>query len=486
VVRVRVEPGGELATKDYFSPFNSKELDEKDLDLGSSAPVALPSPYFGNAKTPHVLVQEGKQGRLYLLNRDALGGREEASNHVVQEIPKVSSNGVFGAAAVWPGEGGYVITPSSHGHLHFFRYGEESGEPALGSETNSSEEMEFGSGSPIVTSNSVASGSGVLWINWCPKTACQEEAAELRAYNPAGGKEAKPIWQEKIGLATKFSRPGVSNGHIYVGNHEGRLMAFSGPALTPSRESVELTAPVGGQTTREVTLDNTGSENEIKEVAAPPTPFEASGLPVPGSKLEPGATIKVTVVFKPASRGYVSAAFSIVTQAGETKVALSGVGEESAKEKAEREARERAEREAKERASSITQTVSNVSPIGGAGAPTVGPLLRLTNLKIRASASRLAARRRTLAVSYTLSAAGTVRVVIEHRVTSHRCSPGVRTCSRWVTTKLKLKVTGHVGSNQLTVALGTLPAGGYRLIAIPVNGSGVAGIRQTLEFRTSH
>jgi hypothetical protein len=416
----------------------------------------------------------------------------------VQELTGLA--GVFGAAGVWPGEGGYIDLLTDGGHLHFFKYGEQSGEPALVSETRSSEQAAFGSGSPIITSSGATGGTGVLWITWCPKTACVEAEAELRAYNPASGEGAKPLWREPIGLATKFSRPGVSNGHIYVGNQEGQLIGFSGPALTPSSESVELTAPVGGQTTREVTLENTGRENEIKEVATPPAPFEASGLPVPGTKLKPGATIKVTVVFKPSSRGSVSAAFSLVTEAGETQVALSGLGEESANEKAERETKEKAEareraereavekaeREAREKTSTITSTVSNVSPIGGAGSPALGQLLGLTNLKIRASASRLAARRRTLVVSYTLSAAGIVQVVIQRRVTSRRCRPGVRACAQWVATKLSLKVRGHLGSNLLTVRLGTLSAGRYRLVAIPINRSGVPGIRQTLEFRTSH
>jgi len=109
--------------------------------------------------------------------------------------------------------------------------------------------MAFGSGSPIITSNGTTSGSGVLWITWCPKAACVETEAELRAYNPASGEGAKPLWQEKIGLATKFSRPGVSNGHIYVGNHEGHLIGFSakaptvatGPASAVTQTSATLT-----------------------------------------------------------------------------------------------------------------------------------------------------------------------------------------------------------------------------------------------------
>jgi hypothetical protein len=64
------------------------------------------------------------------------------------------------------------------------------------------------------------------------RPACVEAEAELRAYNPASAEGAKPLWQEKIGLATKFSRPGVSNGHIYVGNREGHLISFSAKAPT--------------------------------------------------------------------------------------------------------------------------------------------------------------------------------------------------------------------------------------------------------------
>jgi hypothetical protein len=309
VVRVEAKVGGELATKDYFSPFNSKELDEKDLDLGSSAPVALPSPYFGNAKVPHLLVQEGKGGAIYLLNRDGLGGRGAAKNNVVQELTGFAR--VFGAAGVWPGEGGYVDLATVGGHLHFFKYGEKSGEPALVSETKSSEEMAFGSGSPIITSNGTSSGSGVLWITWCPKTACVEAEAELRAYNPASGEGAKPLWQEKIGLATKFSRPGVSNGHIYIGNHEGHLISFSAKAPTV------VTGAASAVTQTSATLNASVNPNgvEVGECkfeygattsygsSAPCTPAPGSGTnPVAVSAavtgLSPNTTYHFTVVAK--------------------------------------------------------------------------------------------------------------------------------------------------------------------------------------------
>jgi outer membrane protein assembly factor BamB len=476
VVRVQAQPGGELKTSDYFSPFNTKELDEKDLDIGSWGPVALPSPYFGNAEVPHLLVQAGKAGSIYLLNRDELGGRGTGTNNVVQELKGFA--GAFGTAGVWPGEGGYVdlITDGGVGHLHFFKYGETSGKPALGPQTQTSETLAFGSGSPIITSSGTASGTGVLWITWCPESACEKAEAELRAYNPAG-KEATPLWREKIGFATKFSRPGVSNGHVYVGNHEGHVIGFSGPSLTPSSESLELAAPVGGQATREVTLTSTGSEIELEKATPPTAPFQASGLPPMKTKLKPGEAIRVAITFKPSARGPVSGQFSVGTEAGETKIALLGVGEESAQEKAEREAREKPP--------GTATTVSFVTP-PALGLVNTEPLVSLTKLMVRSRASRLGTHGRKLVISYTLSTAGRVQVVIYRRVTSHSCHRGVRTCSRWVATKLKLKVAGHAGSNLLAVNLGTLAAGSYRLAATPVNRSGAPGVTRTVEFRTFH
>jgi hypothetical protein len=481
VVRVEAQAGGELATRDYFSPFNSKVLDEKDLDVGSSAPVGLPSPYFGNVKVPHLLVQEGKAGTIYLLNRDGLGGRGSTSNNVVQELGGFT--GFWGAAAVWPGEGGYVDFASVQGHLHFFKYGEKSGEPALIAETKSSEEFAFGSGSPIVTSNGTASGSGILWINWCPKAGCKEAEAELRAYNPAGGEGAKPVWQEKIGSAAKFSRPDASNGHIYVGNREGDIFGFSGPQLTSSSPSLELAAPVGSQATQEVTLTSTGTELEVTGVKQPSAPFEAN-LPAVHTKIAPGEAIKVTVRFNPASRGPANGEFGIVTQAGETKVALSGSGEESSQERAEREQHER---ETKEKAGSTTTggivtTASLITPPAGPAVTAESPPT-LTKLKLRASSSRLGSHRRKVVVSYALSAAGTVEVAIFRRVISHRCQRGASTCVRWVPTTIKLRVTGHVGTNVLTLNLGRLAVGRYRLAATPIARSGTPGVTRYVHFK---
>lgn len=343
VVRVAVQPGGGLRATDFFSPFNNAALDEEDLDLGSAGPIALPSQYFGTPSAPDLLVQPSKKGDLYLLNRDELGGMGQGPGGTDKLIHKLGPyGGVWDGSAVWPGDGGYVyipgVAPAGTGateggsdNLRFFKYGVEQGEPTLSLAATSLENFAFGSGAPIVTSNSTASGTGILWTTQCsPKfAACKE--AKLRAYGavPVAGAPHE-LWSAPIGQATKFSRPDASNGHIYVGNREGHIFGYGGPgALTPSTASLEFaTAPVGDRVARQVTFTNTGTQLEVSAVRPPSAPFEATGLPPVGTIIAPGQVITVEVALRSPAAGSFTGSLGLTTQAGEANVALSGSVEE--------------------------------------------------------------------------------------------------------------------------------------------------------------
>ena len=340
VVRVEVQHETELKATDFFSPFNNHSLNELDLDLGSGGPIGLPSPYFGTSSIPHLLVESGKDGRVFLLNRDNLGGMAQGpggTDAVIQELGPYG--GQWDAPALWPGEGGYVyidmVPPAESagategGYLRFFKYGVNgtTGEPELSLAGTSSDEFGYGSGSPIVTSNGTSGGSALLWVTHCPGTySVTCEKAYLRAYSPVPSKEVPQIlWEAPIGRASKFSRPDAANGHVYVGNSEGDIFAYSGPPLTPSPSSLELgTTTVGGQLKGEATFTNTGTKLKVSAVNPPSAPFEASGLPAVGTAIEPGQVIPVMVTFKPTAAGIFKGSLGLTTQAGETNIALSG------------------------------------------------------------------------------------------------------------------------------------------------------------------
>ena len=485
VVRVEVQPEGELKAKDFFSPFNNKELDEGDIDLGSSAPIALPSQYFGTPTVPELLVQDGKQGYAYLLNRKRLGGRGNGTDNVVQKLGPYG--GVWDGAAVWPGNGGYVYIPSvspggtaggGSNSLRFFKYGVKAGEPnlSLAATTPNTEAFAFGSGSPIVTSNEAENGTGVLWITRCPNLGC--ENAELVAYNPVPlvTEEPQVLWKEPIGTATKFSRPDAASGHIYVGNNKGQIIGFSAPTLIPSSTSLDLgTAPTAGQLTGEVTFTNKGAAKlTISTVRSPSAPFGASGLPTVGTVIEPGHAITVDVVFRSSEAGKFTGSLGLSTEGGEANVALS----------ASAAAPPPSEPGAPSESGGIATTASLVATPGpGSLTATVQPLIKLANLQIRSRASKHGSRGRKIVVSYTLSAAGTVEVAVLRRAVSHHCQRRASTCVHWVPTKINLRVTGRAGTNVLTLDLGHIAAGSYRLATTPIAPSGAPGASQYIRFK---
>ncbi len=227
VARVAVQPDGTLKATDFFSPFENIYFNENDLDLGSGAPIGLPSPYFGTPAIPHLMVEVGKPGIIYLLNRDNLGGMGQGpggTDEVVQEIPE--TGGVWGSMAVWPGDGGYIYIPAvGSGSLEMLKYGTEDGTPHL-SVVATTPEFGYGSGSPLVSSNGTTAGSGIVWITQCSSPpGC--EGSTLNAYVQSRWKAPrKLLWSGEIGVSTKFARPDASGGRIYVGTYDGHVLGF--------------------------------------------------------------------------------------------------------------------------------------------------------------------------------------------------------------------------------------------------------------------
>ena len=483
VVRAQVQPEGALRATDFFSPANNALLDEGDIDLGSGAPIALPSPYFGTPSVPHLLVQVGKEGYVYLLNRDELGGMGQGpggSDHVVQRLGPYG--GVWDGSAVWPGEGGYLYIPAvapggsaggNSDHLRFFKNGvnEATGEPELSLAASSPEEFAFGSGAPIVTSQATTSGSAVLWITRCAHYACSE--AELVAYAPVPlGKESlRVLWHAPLGAASKFSRPDAAGGHIYVGNAEGDLYAFAAPSLSTSTTSLDLGSALAGETLAgEVTLTNTGTALTVSAGRPPSAPFGVSGLPAAGSVIAPGQKITVRVTLTSPTTGSFSGSLGLSTEAGETSIALSGTVVPPATEPTSAPSQSRG-------------TVTTSSPLTTSLDPVTEPPLNLTHLQVRSSASSRSRRRGEALLIYTLSATGTVDIAIYRQVISHRCKLGARTCIHYVPTRIKLRVTGRTASNVLRLNLKQLAPGDYRLTATPLAPSGTPGITRYVNFK---
>ena len=75
---------GVASVTDTFAPYNQVLLGNSDQDQGSGGVLLLPAQTVGGHT--NLLVQAGKSGTLYLLDRDALGGYNASADQVVQNF----------------------------------------------------------------------------------------------------------------------------------------------------------------------------------------------------------------------------------------------------------------------------------------------------------------------------------------------------------------------------------------------------------------
>jgi len=325
VVRLAVQADGSLQAKDFFSPSDAPTLDVNDQDLGSGGPVALPDS-FGTTSVPHLLVEQGKDGRVFLLNRDNLGGRSQGAGGTDNAVGVLGPyQGQWGHPAVWGGDGGYVYMVGAYGPLRAFRSGTTgAGQPALVDAGATRATFGYTTGSPIVTSNGTASGSATIWM--VSASGPTGASGTLHAFNavPDGTGAIKELYTAPIGVASKFEVPLSYNGRIYVGSRDGSIYSFGRPAssaLTGTSTDFGSTA-LGSTTTASVTLTATNSLTITSASAG--APFGATS---PASTvLAAGGTITIPVAFTPTSVGSSTGALSVSTSAGTFTFGLTGFG----------------------------------------------------------------------------------------------------------------------------------------------------------------
>jgi len=337
VVRVAVQPNGSLKAVDFFSPYDATTLDQSDLDFGSGSPIALPDAYFGTASIPHLAVEVGKEGYVYLLNRDNLGGVGEGPNGTDNVVGRYGPNGgVWSSPAVWPGDGGYVYIPTASGSvatsgsaglMDAYQYGVNgAGAPTLNLVGQSPDAFGFGSSAPEVTSSGTTSGSALVWTVWCADGS--GAGAQLRAYDPVPVDGVlKLVWSAPVGTSSKFNPPGVADNRLYVGTRDGHVLGFGAPVSAPVTAPAPTfpTTVIGQSSTEPLTITANSAVTITSLTPTGPFTVQAPSLPV---VLAQGASITVPVTFSPTTAGPVGGGLTITVGTSETAaVSLSGSGE---------------------------------------------------------------------------------------------------------------------------------------------------------------
>lgn len=337
VVRLQVNADGSLSTADFFAPFDAVSLSKADKDLASGGPMALPDS-FGTAAHPHLMVQQGKDPRVYLLDRDNLGGMAQGPNGTDAIVGTMtpSSLGEWGHPAFWGGDGGYVYLIDNGAPLRALKYGlTGGGVPALSYAGQSPGGAGFGytSGSPVVTSSGTTSGSAVVWAVYSGGSLGTN--GQLRAYSavPDGNQNMALLGSWPIGFASKFAVPATDNGRVYVGTRgdqanastQGTVMGFGRPtssALTGNIQDLGR-VNVGSSATGTLTVTATKAVTITGVTAGTPFSTAPTGLPV---TLAAGGTYTVPITFTASATGSVTGIVSFATSTGTVGFGVTGYG----------------------------------------------------------------------------------------------------------------------------------------------------------------
>lgn len=212
VLNLRLGSSG-LSLVDFFTPFNQRELNAEDNDIGSGGPVLLPDQ---PGPHPHVLVVAGKGGTIYVIDRDHMGKFHVGDDsHAVQTV-RFRGEAYFGAPAYW---NGHVYSLSSDDWPRDLLL--DGGRLALKLKAIAAGPRYIDPGAtPTVSANGAR--DGVLWILASKGWRSPDRPAVLHAYDASDIKrhlyssEENPS-RDRAGMCLRFAIPTVANGRVYVG-----------------------------------------------------------------------------------------------------------------------------------------------------------------------------------------------------------------------------------------------------------------------------
>ena len=250
---------GVPTVQDNFTPAIQANLDEYDGDQGSGGALILPDQTTGSY--PHLLVQAGKSGEVYLLNRDNLGGYNTGGDQVVQGLPnEVGDAGAWTTPAYWNGTVYYWAQQDT---LKAFSL--VNGQLVTPPVT-SSEIYGFPGANPEISANGTT--NGIVW-SIDSEGYMTSGAAILQAHNASSPgttlySSATDSSRDNPGLAVKFTVPTVANGKVYVGT-QTQVSVF-GLLNGEAQASAPVISPAGGNFggTQTVTItDSTSGRSHL-------------------------------------------------------------------------------------------------------------------------------------------------------------------------------------------------------------------------------
>jgi hypothetical protein len=213
VAKLAPPVGNRFRLADWFTPYNQLDLSNKDADVGSGGVLLLPDQGM-NSPHQHLLVEVGKEGSIYLIDRDKMGHFNPKNNSQIVQDMEDAIGGLWATPAWWNNN---VYLGGSGDNLRQYTFDPVSGQLSNGAVFVSP--TYFGFPGPTPSISAYGTTDAIVW-------ALQTDdygngSATLHAYDAINiGTELYNSNQngsrDDPGGAVKFTVPTVANGKVYV------------------------------------------------------------------------------------------------------------------------------------------------------------------------------------------------------------------------------------------------------------------------------
>jgi hypothetical protein len=206
--------GNTLTVADYFDMHDTDAESGGDIDLGSGGAMVLPDVQDNQANTWHLAVGAGKDGRMYVVNRDQMGKFNTSNdNAIYQELVGALPGGVWAMPAYFNN----VVYYGSVGQpLKAFPL--SNAKVVAAPSSSSSASYSYPGTTPSISANGTT--NGIVW-------AIQNNGGGvLHAYDASNlatelyNSNQAPNGRDNFG-DNKFITPMIANGKVFVGTPTG-------------------------------------------------------------------------------------------------------------------------------------------------------------------------------------------------------------------------------------------------------------------------
>jgi len=217
---LRLDPTN-LSVLDYFTPDDNFTLAANDVDLGAGSNILVPN---NTSSTPHETIGGGKDGNIFVVNRDKMGGYNPPpvdTNNVIQTVQTGTQqyNNIFSTPVYWNGS---IYYHCNQDVLRAFSWNASTG--LLSTTATSKATPVYGMHGATASLSSNGATNGIIWDidnSAYVDTGTGSGPSILHAYDATNVatelyNSSQAGSRDTAGAALKFTVPTIAGGRVFV------------------------------------------------------------------------------------------------------------------------------------------------------------------------------------------------------------------------------------------------------------------------------